>query len=476
MGKNLQSMNEIFNEAYQQYEEEPSAATWEKINALLDKQDADRYKKGFIGWKRIAILLLFLLSGLIIYESRIIIKGKRGNGLAKKANKKDSVSDRVKKTTSAAATDHQKQLPLHQSNATKHESVYVQTSIQQQRKLVVLKRKMNIPGREGDLGFSVNNKLKRSGAVNESVLNETSINETQARKRLMMASAEIITNPEIFSMSKFNPKIRMNLFLDSQMARTTFAIMNKKSLNYFKPYWSVTAFASNDWGQYQLYNDVQDNNGNNQDEKEEINRREKHESSFSTGLLATRLLTKKWGIKTGFIYSNISILIDPEKMFASQKPDGKIAYKYITSSGYGYVKPGFGLAPVIGDSIQSTKAQHNLQTLSVPLMLTYTVKINKISLMPSAGIMANYITNATVQTEVIDALNREAVTINGLYGMRNFYVGLMTDINMQYNYDSKWSFNFLPTFKYALTSITKSNVVKTHPYSFGFGAGITYKF
>src|ERR1700730_2161771 len=105
MDKNLHTINEIFNEAYQQYEEEPSADVWEKLNARLDKEDADKYKKGFIGWKRIAILLLFLLSGLIIYESRIIIKGKRANEVAKKASKKASASGSLKRTTGDAAIE-----------------------------------------------------------------------------------------------------------------------------------------------------------------------------------------------------------------------------------------------------------------------------------------------------------------------------------------------------------------------------------
>jgi hypothetical protein len=224
---------------------------------------------------------------------------------------------------------------------------------------------------------------------------------------------------------------------------------------------------------YQLDNDVQ-NNGNNQDEKEEINKREKHKSSFSTGLLGTWQFTKKWGLKTGFIYSNTTIIIDPQEIYASQKPDGKVAYEYITSSGYGYVKPGFGAPPAIGDSIQSTEAQHNLQSLSVPLLISYTFDINKISVMPSAGITANFVTGANVQTHVTDAFNREAVTINDL-NMRAFYAGFMTDINLQYNFSKRWSFDILSAFKYALTPITKRNVVKTRPYSFAIGTGITYK-
>ena len=47
------------------------AAGWEKLQAGLDKQDATKYKRRFIGWKRIAILLLLLLSGFIIYETGV---------------------------------------------------------------------------------------------------------------------------------------------------------------------------------------------------------------------------------------------------------------------------------------------------------------------------------------------------------------------------------------------------------------------
>ena len=97
-------------------------------------------------------------------------------------------------------------------------------------------------------------------------------------------------------------------------------------------------------------------------------------------------------------------------------------------------------------------------------------------MIPAVGLSANFITSANVKTEVTDALNKESVSINGLDGMRSFYTGLIADVSLQYNYNSKWSFSLLPGFKYALTPITKGNVVKTFPYSFNIGAGITYKF
>ena len=109
-------------------------------------------------------------------------------------------------------------------------------------------------------------------------------------------------------------------------------------------------------------------------------------------------------------------------------------------------------------------------------MASYRFEKNKFSVSPSIGLSANFITSANVKTEVTDALNKEAVTINGLDGMKSFYTGLIADVNLQYNYNSKWSLSLLPGFRYALMPITKGNVVKTFPYSFNMGAGITYKF
>lgn len=251
---------------------------------------------------------------------------------------------------------------------------------------------------------------------------------------------------------------------------------NKKSSPVFKPFWSLTAFVSNEWGEYKLDNDEHDNTGNQQDEKEEISRREKHEGSYAVGLFATRQFSKHIGLKTGLIYTNTAINISPQEVYAAKKMDGSVAYKYITSSGYGFVKPGFGLPPAVGDSIQSTMAHHNLQVISVPLMVLYRFEKKKFSFSPAVGLSANFITSASINTEVTDALNKEAITINGLDGMNNFYTGLIADVNLLYNYNSNLSFSFLPGFKYALTPITRSNVVKTFPYSFSIGVGITYKF
>ncbi len=133
------------------------------------------------------------------------------------------------------------------------------------------------------------------------------------------------------------------------------------------------------------------------------------------------------------------------------------------------------MSPAIGDSLNSTTAQHNIQVLSIPLAFTYKIGQRKFFITPSAGIAANYITLAKVETEVEYPANRETVSINKLNGLKHFYLGFIADVNLQYDLDKKWILNILPAFKFAISPITKKNVVKTYPYSFGLGMGVTYK-
>lgn len=522
MDKNLQNIDDVFNQAYHSFEDEPSAAAWEKLNAALDKEDAEKYKRRFIGWKRIAVILLFLLSAFLIYETGVVIKRKDEKELARKVNGTDStfVIDNSaatnKEATVGTNTNEQEKnnVPAVSESRVQQESAGVlletnekeitatksnkqitivsgqsETDIntskikKDNRQLASDKTKVTIrPGvlAEDETGSLADNNISKSKKSNRTVKdNQTAIttgSETDSMRRLVISPITSITRIEIPKPAITDLKIKEPVLPVLNTTAIIAQSKKKKTSSSFKPYWSATAFASNDWGQYQLDNDVHDNTGNQQDEKEEINRREKHEGSYSAGVMVTRQFTKHLGLKTGLVYSNTAIGISPQEMYAAQKTDGSIAYKYITSSGYGFVKPGFGLPPAVGDSIQSTEAQHNLQMISVPLMVSYRFEKKRLSVAPAVGLSANFITSAKVKTEVKDALNKEAVTINGLDGMRNFYTGFIADVNIQYNVNNRWSLNLLPTFKYAITPITQSNVVKTFPYSFNMGAGITYKF
>jgi hypothetical protein len=72
MNKDLHDIDNLFRSSLESYEETPSPYVKERLEAALDKRDAESYKKRFLVWKRAAILLFVLLLGFTIYNAGIL--------------------------------------------------------------------------------------------------------------------------------------------------------------------------------------------------------------------------------------------------------------------------------------------------------------------------------------------------------------------------------------------------------------------
>src|SRR5688572_4495895 len=72
MNKDLHDIDNLFRSSLESYEETPSLSVMEKLEASLDRTDAESYKKRFLLWKRAAIFLFFLLIGIVLYEAGIL--------------------------------------------------------------------------------------------------------------------------------------------------------------------------------------------------------------------------------------------------------------------------------------------------------------------------------------------------------------------------------------------------------------------
>ena len=80
------------------------------------------------------------------------------------------------------------------------------------------------------------------------------------------------------------------------------------------------------------------------------------------------------------------------------------------------------------------------------------------------------------ETEIEKPLSPEIIFINKLDGTKSFYLSVVADAELRYRLNKKLSLNFRPAFRYAVSPITKNNVVETFPYSVGLALGITCKF
>lgn len=532
MDENLHNTDDIFKKAYVKFEEKAPENMWGKIKANLDKAD-EKKRRRFPLWVRIASVVLLLVCSFVIYETSFVKKNSVKNEVVAKEknnpplnntdeNKNSERNTSLNNINSNKSSERKNQnfneqsentannkpatkdsglagngrltdsgqygksgnYGLLEKNSNKKEVMKVESHTISKSEIKKKITSGKNPKQEHDENYIVKIKSGKSseepGKKNFTVpenkpvsKNRNRINASAATPLTLIASStERIILPDLKSNSLIEP-LSSILHSATSIRPPKLTIQKNKK---FRSYWEVSSFFSNDWAGYRIDNDIPDNGTNSQNESEEVSKREEFQFSYSTGAFLSRQFRSPFGIKTGLIYSNNTIAISPHRIYAVQESSGKISYQFITSSGYGFIKPGFGLPPAIGDSIESVEGEHNLQIFSVPIAISYRIEKKKWAFMPSVGFIGNFITKATLTTKVEDALDNETETIDKLQGMHNFYVGIISDVNFQYMINKRFSLSLFPNFKYAITPLTKENVVNTFPYSFGIGASVNLKF
>jgi len=475
MNKDLHKIDEPFKTAYKQFLEDPSPNVWEKINAGLDKKDATAYKRRSKRWKQVAIFSLLLLSGFILNQTNIL---------------RTSFSHSNKRTLTAVKTNESKEelkektINLKQALPGEPNSSagkIINDAVAEGNKinpdaLVTLNDPAGLPERTNKTGSTINHIRQEEGGHDQkeaSVLQSASGN---SEKNLLKPSAYSLNEIIIPSVEKYYNEIAAGHlgYIPSLSVNNISGLpLKNKSKNGIPPEdqnkWNVSGFISSDRAGYRLDRD--------QTTIVKIREGEDHLPSFSAVVLLTRQIKKRFGVQMGIIYSNTAIAISPQKIYASQNQMGKVLYKYVTSSGNAYIKPDFALSPYPGDSLKAEHAQHNLQYIIAPLVFKYKlINSDKIILSPGLGLAANFLTNAKIETDVEGVANREHVVINKLEGIKTFNWSLMGDVSLDYRVNKKMSVSLRPSFSFALSPISSTDDVETFPYSFGLGAGVTYRF
>ena len=490
MNKDLHDIDELFRTGLDGYEETPSSGVKENLDAALDKQDAEKYKKRFIIWKRAALLLLLLVAGFVLYESGIIKTGSsRYAAKTPVRDKNDKAEDKTE-----TANPNNNTPGNSNNNVVAAEELTIQKEIAQSE--LTQKEINNVPGSSvvadknstGKKAILPKNSPQGNQVYPFIISNDpfVSITSSQTDKKnddttrydadWQISKREITPLDERTSVSAIT-----NRFIKSIQPLSSIAVSNSplkannvsdsknKKVKSFNPFWMATAFAAYDQAGYKLDSDEPA-------AANSIKFREAHEPSFSLGILFTRQVKQKWGLQSGLVYSNSAIGMKPQKTYAFVDPTGDVAYKYITSSGYAFFKPGFGPQPTVGDSLTTAEAKHTLEHISVPFVIKHTLTNKKIAITPGAGIEANFITKANLEVDIEDPFNREIVVVRKLTGTKPFYWSFVADAEVKYNLNKKMSVSVRPVYHHAISPTTKNNVVETYPHSFGIGAGVTIKF
>ncbi len=498
MNEDLHKEDEPFKKAYENSEEPPSPHVWSQLEARLNERDAVYYRRKFTAWKSIACVLIFMLSSVSLYN---IYEGNtpsfshaKEHDKNKHAINSDSiVTIQPHIHSKVLASMNNKQPATTRSSPTPDNDSYKLTAKravapfarEQIKTDDVLANGFTMSEEKPFLVQQKNDKhffFQREKLEQNFEPNKTN-NDTSFTTVLPIGETLIYGIKKRFDTT---PKSRKNFHFNNESSDTaiqqsvmvnelkkTRSATEGKLNKSFTPNWTIAPYISTDFTAYRLDDDISEN-PNSPLQKQAIEKRENHEFSFSAGILARWQFFEILGAKTGLIYSNIAIGIQPQTLYASNDGNQDIAYKFVTSSGYAYVKPVFIRTPVAGDSIFATVAQHHLQYISVPLMFTFRLPVNKrFTMIPSAGILPNVLLSTKVRTEVDEGNDKETVTISRLKGLQTVYMSFSADAEIQYKLSKRLNISLLPTFKSAMRPMTKNNVVKTYPYSLGLGAGIS---
>lgn len=477
MDKHLhKDIGEQFSQEINSLSQQPREHVWENIDKSLDKTDIKTYKDKFARLKKKSMLLLLLLIGISTFSVFYFNASKNTTHPLDDLPEQSLAGQKIKELI------HYNEI---NNNITCKQEISLPNEMTQKQI-----GNINIP-----VGNTINNKEENfftprkipvayKGKTTMKITNGTTTEEASLNNEIENAKKNFPEKTgkaflEDIANKPTGTEIKLALITDvskkDSLTVTTDNLSlkkgNKKQRNINHRF-TLTAFAAPDYSKYRLTNGKHSNYDNMAD----ITTRERSDLSSSFGILFGYKVGNKISIQSGVIYSSTNISIAPTKIYAEKDNTGVIKFRYNTSSGYGYLLPSFSNVPAVGDSLFADGANHTLRYISIPIIAKYKLGNKKITFNPGVGITFDFLTTATLTTDLVDQVNRETEYISKLESIKKIGYSLIFTPEIQYQLSNKWSICAMPYFKYSLGAINKDNVVKTYPYTFGLGVGVEYKF
>ena len=506
MDEDLHNIEDLFFEALDDIEEKASQSVWEGVERRLDKENIVSIKKKYTNIKRIAILLLLLL-GISLYEMNRIYNSNSlaKNGTAGHQNQRDSnqsidkandvkpgnisgIAGQLRNTDNAIIRNEQPATSGNESNklADKEKEVNANNQLSQNAKAMTTINAQNNYSKNQAISKSLKNgrltskpfykiKIKNATTAEDQQLTaQTKSNPAVYQIPFLESLKNIpIENAILKSKNSIDVKKSMPSLLASAIKSLNTSsnniVSNEKKRAKRLSHFAITPFFSPDIAWYNL----QDDNINNQTgNANDIDAEEKHEFSATYGALIDYKISDHWGLQSGLTISNTNINTEPEIIYAQPDNTGSIKYRINTSSGYGFILPSYSTNPAIGDSLYSFTSTHSLRYIGIPMAATYSFAKDKFIFSAKAGASINFLTKGKIETTVEKGFDNSTETVNNIQGLKKLNFSGLAAIGVDYKLTKRMSLAFMPTMRFALTSINKNTIVKSYPMSFGSSIGL----
>ena len=452
MDKNLpDNIDELFKDSLQHFRDEPSNDIWQKIDHRLDRGNALVYKSRyrFLVWVSGCLLVLLFSLGILT-----LVHFKNDQNYHK-------MESHVKGGEMVGSKEEIK------NNSRPQNRIDLLPS--SPREKLIGKKNLNMLGLN-NINVSLSNPLSNHIKEVEKYKSKGSVRSSIVKKFLDVFIDSIRTGSvQLLSSKTFTLKIDKNKFLTDQI-NSIKKVTNSQRANRLDRF-SFTGYFSPEFTGFKL----SDNDADAADGRE-IKKRERHFFSASGGILINYRLNRRWNIQSGLSYSWSSSIIDPSKSYAVNDNYGNVHYRINTISGYGYLPSSSSVAPNVGDSVLTDKAHSRLHYLTIPMIVSYGFKLHRFTLLAGAGVTFNILARATVESKIHVSSNNQNESIVTLYGLKKINYGILLKTELQYQFDSNWWINLIPSFNNALGPINIHSAFSTYPYNFGIGLGISHRF
>jgi hypothetical protein len=538
MKKDLHNIDDLFKKALEEHEDLPSDQVWENIDKNLDKRKVIAISKKYNKLKWIAAGLLLFSVGMAMYMLHVrsaskelvkqnsetkIFRNKKiesSNTLRRNSITSGATETNVRKGSSIKKPDlqkgyvaennivskpkasEQKDVPtsLEQGNATTYNNKSSVPALKQannQRTQQKTTKQVFYPGKKDGNKFETNpgkqedtfaevapgNLMKSHNAKNNKVASQAYENKN-AKSNIFASKDEYINAiPEVTAYDKLADPVQLDFFSPYLKAGTPNGWVaknsGKASLKQIKlkkarsSLFSATPFFSPDLVSSDLTND---HPMFREDDRNKFEQEERFKFSYTLGLLVDYNITNKWRLETGITYFTRITEIGPKTIFARPDNNGNINYRFNCSAGYTFVTLKSAAPPVSGDSIRTLPSTNTLTYVGVPLSIKYVFPIGKWNIMPGVGIGANFLTQGKIKTGVATTMGDEMATSNSIDGLKSTYFNGSASVGVQYQLSKALGIAFMPTMRFALTSINRDAPVKTDEGSFGLAAGFNFSF
>jgi hypothetical protein len=515
MRENLHDIDDLFRASVEQHEEMPGTGVWEGIDKNLDKDSISAIQRKYGRLKRIAIVLLILLLGTLVYE------------MQSKQPEKDSVGSNITKTKNALTTS---------STVPKKENTITNTQSANPVTGTIITTPDKTPGNNNKTGDnknstlvgSSNSDLDKPGSTDKKENDNLTVPARSLQKNTSLAakgkSLLKLGSPEklkiginspspvsddstedkniantipghsnlLYSLlrlyginiEKISPHINKiqsgELVLKNKKPSAEIvsnpivgrSVSSKKGKSF---HFSASLFFAPMFSFDRIQDDHKDGRPNGPNGPNGIKDNEQKQHTYSFGLSVEVPFAKRWGLQSGLTYLNKTTDIAPQKIYAKLDNDGKVKYQFNCSSGSSYITPKNGPPPAVGDSINISASTTQLKYLAVPLAIRYSFTIGKFNISPTIGSSVNILVKQKAVTGLANGNSFDKQTINNIKGLKQTYFNGFVGVGLDYNINKKIAVNITPASNFALTSINKNSPVKSYPNTVGVAAGVKIK-